>query len=124
MWTNPYSASSSSTFSTLVCKVSVCPGRMSAFRTTSVRMPLVGEGHGRVAYDGHDLVPVALDLGEHGGGAVGQAGVADDADGLGHIGRELVSHAEGRDGNGNKGVHEGGLSLWLQMRLRGLRAYR
>lgn len=56
---------------------------------------------------------------------MGQAGVADDADGLGHIGRELVSHAEGRDGNGSKGVHRAaflfgckcgfevcGLSLW------------
>ena len=66
---------------------------------------LVGEDHGCVAYDGHDFVPLALDLGEHGGGAVGQAGVADDADGLGHVRGQLVSHAEGCDGNGNKGVH-------------------
>ena len=56
MWTNPYSASSSSTFSTWCagCRV---PRPDVGLRT--IADALVGEGHGRVAYDGHDLVPVA-----------------------------------------------------------------
>src|SRR5690606_28330433 len=32
----------------------------------------------------HDLVPLPLDVGEHRVGLAGQAGLADDADGLGH----------------------------------------
>ena len=39
-----------------------------------------------LTYDLHDLVPVALDLGEHGGGAVGQAALANDTHDLGDLG--------------------------------------
>ena len=41
---------------------------------------------GCVAHDLHDLVPVALDLGEHRGGAVRKATLADDAHDLGDLG--------------------------------------
>ena len=68
---------------------------------------LVGEGHGRVAYDGHDLVPVALDLGEHRGGAVGKAALANDTHDLGDLGGQLVAGAAWGDGHGDECVHAG-----------------
>ena len=47
---------------------------------------LVCQDKGGVAHDQHDLVPVAFDLGEHRGSAVGKAALANDAHDLGDLG--------------------------------------
>ena len=116
LWTNPYSVSQCLHLLDLGVQGVVVPRADVGLQDYLGADALVGEAHGGVAHDGHDLVPFALDLGEHRGSAVGQPGVADDANGLRHVGGQLVSHAEGGDGNGNKRVHR---NLLLFLGLRG-----
>jgi hypothetical protein len=53
-------------------------------------------------HETHHLVPLTLDVGEHGVGLVRQAALPDEADGIGHGAAHGVADAEGRDGEGGK----------------------